>query len=203
MRTFLTSKWTRLAAVVLLAVMVAVSAMAIASAPAFAQGPSTTPNTLQQSSPSAARIAALEKAFANENTWLATQASNLQKIGQWVTRGQALIDKAKAKGWNVDGLQAALNAFKAQTANAQGLHNTANALLTNHVGFDANGKVTGPGGVAAAQTVKDARQSLGDARRVMRQAVLDLRNAILNFRKAHKGSAQPAAPTAAPSGSGS
>lgn len=201
MRTFLTSKWTRLAAVGLLAVVVAVSAMAIASAPAFAQSTSTTPKASQPGSPSAARIAALEKAFANENTWLATQASNLQKIGQWVTRGQALIDKAKAKGWNVDGLQAALNAFTAQTANAQGLHNTANALLTNHVGFDANGKVTGA--VAAAQTVKDARQSLGDARRVMRQAVLDLRSVIFNFRSAHKGSAQPAAPAATPSGSGS
>jgi hypothetical protein len=199
MRTFLTSKWTRLAAVALLAGVVAVSA--IASAPVFAQSSSPTPNASQPSSPSAARIAALEKAFANENTWLATQASNLQKIGQWVTRAQNLIDKAKAKGWNVAGLQAALNAFQAQIANAQGLHDTANAILANHAGFDANGKVTGA--AAAAQTVKDARQSLGDARSVMRQAVLDLHNVILDFRKAHKGSAQPAAPTATPSGSGS
>ena len=203
MRTFLTSKWTRLAAVGLLAVMVAVSAMAIASAPAFAQGPSPMLNAPQQSSPSATRIAALEKAFARENTWLATQASNLQKIEQWVTRAQNLIDKAKAKGWDVDGLEAALNAFQAQIGNAQGLHNTANAILTNHNGFDANGKVTGPGGVAAAQTVRDARQSLRDVRSVMRQAVLDLRSAILTFRREHKGSGQPAAPTAAPSGSGS
>jgi hypothetical protein len=201
MRNFLTSKWTRRAAVTLLAVMVAVSAIGAASVPAFAQSSSPTANAPQQSSPSAARIAALEKAFASENTWLATQASNLQKIGQWVTKAQGLIDKAKAKGWNVSGLQAALNAFKAQICNAQGLHNTANAILTNHKGFDANGKVTGA--AAAAQTVKDARQSLGDARRVMRQAVLDLRSVILNFRKAHKGSAQPAAPSATPSGSGS
>ena len=191
----------RLAAVALLAAAAAVSAIGIASAPAFAQSSSTTPNAAQPGSASTTRSAALEKAFANENTWLATQASNLQKIGQWVTKAQDLIDKAKAKGWNAGGLQAALNAFKAQIANAQGLHHTANAILTNHKGFDANGKVTGA--AAAAQTVKDARQSLGDARGVMRQAVLDLRSVILNFRKAHKSKAQPAAPTATPSGPGS
>jgi len=201
MKTYLTSKWIRLAAVALLAVVVAGSAMAFALAPVFAQSSSPTPNAAQPGSPSAARVATLEKAFANENTWLATQASNLQKIGQWVTKAQNLIDKAKAKGWNVAGLQAALNAFQAQISNAQGLHDTANAILTNHAGFDANGMVTGA--AAAAQTVKDARQSLGDARRVMRQAVLDLRSVILNFRKAHKDNAQPAAPTATPSGSGS
>jgi uncharacterized protein YdeI (BOF family) len=201
MKTFLTSKWTRLAALALLAVMVALSAMAIASVPAFAQSSSPTPNAPQQSGPSIARIAAMEKVFANENTWLATQASNLQKIEQWDTRAQDLIDKAKAKGWDVSGLQDALNAFKAQIANAQGLHNTANAILTHHPGFDANGKVTGA--AAAVQTVRDARQSLGDARIVMRQAVLDLRSVILNFRKEHKGSGQPAAPSAMPSGSGS
>jgi hypothetical protein len=201
MKTFLTSKWTRLAGMALLAVLVAVSAMAFASGPASAQAPSQTPSAPQQGSPSPARIAALEKAFANENTWLAAQATHLEKIGQWVAKAQDLIDKAEGRGWDASGLQVALNAFKAQIANAQGLHNTAEAILAKHPGFDDNGKVTAA--AAAAQTVRDARQSLGDARTVMRQAVLDLRSVIRSFRRAHQSAGQQSAPTAAPSGAGS
>ncbi len=199
MKKILFSKWVKRAALGLLAVVVVVAAAAAGTGLVFAQSSSPTPNPPQQSSPSGLRIAVLEKAFAAENTALSTQASNLDKANQLIAKAQARIDQARANGKNVGGLLLALNAFKAQIANAQSLHDTAGLILADQVGFDANGKVTTP--AAAAQTVRDAHQSLKDARQVMRQAVFDLRSVIRLCRRANSSPNSSATP--APTSSGS
>ena len=198
MKHILTSKWIKPAAMALLALVIGFSAVGIATGPAFAQAGS---GTAQPNSANPKRVAALEKAFTQENTWLATQANNLQKIDQLATKAQALIDKAKGKGWNVGLLQAALDGFKAQIVDVQKSHDAAAATLSSHAGFDTTGAVTDV--TVATQTVKDARQSLMDGRLLLRQSVIDVRTAIRNFRNEHKNSAPSAAPTTAPSGSGS
>jgi hypothetical protein len=194
MKTVLKSTWMKASLVAVLALAVAFAALSLA--PSLAQAQTTTPSpATPQATPAApqnlagqagaARRAALEKAFAHEQTASATQAANLQKIGRVAANAQALITKAQSKGLDVSGLQEALNTFNGQVADAQSLHDTAAGLLSTHAGFDASGKVTGV--VAAAQTVRDAHQSLVDARTVIRQAVADLRSAVRAFRAAHKG----------------
>jgi hypothetical protein len=172
--------------IAVLAVAVAFAGLSLAPSLALAQTPTTTSPSTTPAAPAngVAHKAALEKAFARENTASTTQATNLQKIDTVATNAQTLITKAQAKGWNVSALQAALDTFNKQIANAQSLHNTAAGILAAHTGFDANGKVTDVAG--AAQTVKDAHQSLVDARSVIHQSVVDLRSAIRAFRNAHK-----------------
>ena len=194
MNKFLKHKWIRWAGLGLAALIIASVGVAAGTGLVFAQSASPTPNPPQQSSPSNLRIAAIEKAFSAENTRLNTQAANLDKADQLIAKAQARIDQAKANGKNVNLLQAALNVFKAQIANAKSLHNTASRILTAHAGFDENGKVAVR--AVAVQTVRDAHQALNDARQVMRQAVRDLRSVIRLYRNAGP------TPTPAPSGSG-
>jgi hypothetical protein len=190
MKTLLHSTWMKAGLIAVLALAVTFAALSLAPSLAQAQTttpttPSATPAAPQNTAGQAARKAALEKAFARENTAATIQATNLQKIGAAATNAQTLITKAQGKGWDVSALQAALNTFNTQIANAQALHNTAAGILSAHTGFDADGKVTDVAG--AAQTVKDAHQSLADARSVMHQAVADLRSAVRAFRASHKG----------------
>jgi len=193
MKTLLNSTWIKAGLIAALALVVAFVSLGFAPSLAQAQTPSPAgPTNPSAAAPApqnpagngALRKAALEKAFARENTASATQAANLQKIGKVATHAQTLITKAQAKGWNVADLQAALNTFNGQIANAQSLHDTAAGILSTHTGFDASGKVTEVAG--ATQTVKDAHQSLADARSVIRQSVTDLRSAARAFRSAHK-----------------
>jgi hypothetical protein len=190
MKTLLNSNWMKAALIAALALGVAFVSLGFAPFPALAQTPNSGPvipqapqNPAGQAA-GALRKAALEKAFARENTASSAQAANLQRIAKLATTAQDWITKAQAKGWDVSDLQAALTTFNGQIANAQSLHNTAAGMLAAHAGFDASGKVTDPAG--AAQTVKDARQSLKDAHGVIQQAAADLRSAIRTFRSAHK-----------------
>ena len=193
MKNILKPTWMKSGLIALVALSVAFAALELAPTLAMAQTPSPStpatppaaPATPATSQNQAARQAALEKAFAREQTASTTQANNLEKMSTLAAKAQALIDKAKANGRDVTGIQLALNAFKSQVADAQSLHDTAAGILSAHVGFDDSGKVTGM--VAAAETVRDAHQSLVDTRNVMRQAAADLRSAIRAFRAAHKG----------------
>ncbi len=197
MKTVLTSKWLKTAAVAVLTAVMGLSALALVSAPVFAQAPSPTPSAPQTSpaDKAAQRDQRLENALSRENKWLGVQANNLQRMGQIAGKAQALIDQAKAKGIDVSALQAALNTFNSQVANAKSNHDTASGILSTHSGFDANGKVTDAS--VARETILDARQSLEDAHLTMRQAAVDLRGAIRTFRSAHKGQLK-VTPTPAP-----
>jgi hypothetical protein len=122
------------------------------------------------------QTAVLEKAFGKEQDRLTKQAGNLDKTNTVVTRVQALISNAMANGLDTAELEAALAAFQSQINDARSAHDTASSILTNHLGFDASGKVSGL--AAAKQTVIDARQALVNAANQMIQAVKDLRQAV-------------------------
>ncbi len=141
----------------------------------------------------AVRNARLEQAYQREQAWLSQQQDNLNKMSSIADRVQQFITTQQGKGKDVSALQAALATFKSQIATAQTSHTTAANVLSAHVGFDANGKVTDA--VQARQTLLDARQSLRDAHDVMRQAVTDLHRAIRAWRLANGAKAQQPAAT--------
>ena len=129
------------------------------------------------------RNARLEQAYQREQAWLTTQQNNLNKMNTVADKVQQFITTQQGKGKDVTALQAALATFKSQLVTAQASHTTAANVLSTHLGFDANGKVTDA--AQARQTLLEARQSLRDAHDVMRQAVNDLRRAIRQWRQAN------------------
>jgi TolA-binding protein len=130
------------------------------------------------------RNARLEQAYQREQEWLSQQQDNLNKMNTVVVdKIQQFITTQQGKGKDVTALQAALATFKSQLVTAQASHTTATNVLSTHLGFDANGKVTDA--PQARQTLLAARQSLRDAHNVMRQAVLDLHRALRTWRQAN------------------
>ena len=173
--------------------IVALAFTAFAAAPAgvaFADTPTPTPKPGQ-----AARTARLEKEYQREQEWLTRQQANLTKANVLVTKVQNFINVQNAAGKDTTALQQALAVFQQQLITAQAAHHTAATILSNHAGFDANGKVTDA--AQARQTLLDARQSLRDARRTLMQGTRDLHRAIKEYRAANKKSV-PAATPAAP-----
>ncbi|HVN55562.1 MAG TPA: hypothetical protein VMT46_14610 [Anaerolineaceae bacterium] len=197
MKTYFTSQWIKPLAAGALLLLIAFSAMAFVPAPVNAQSPTPEPNAPSAADRAANRNQRLENALMRENNWLNVQAYNLMRMGQLATKGQELIDKAKAKGWDVSEIRAALDTFNSRRPKAQASHDAAAGILSAHNGFDANGKVTDAD--AAQKTILDARKNLQDAHLTMLQAVTDLRIAIREFRDAHRGELKPV-PTAAPAG---
>ena len=159
--------------VVLAGVVAAMPASAAYAAPGTPPAPGQ---------PGAVRNERLEQAYQREQAWLSQQQDNLNKMNSIAERVQQFITTQRDKGKDVSALQAALATFKSQIAAAQASHTTAANVLSAHLGFDANGKVTDA--AQARQTLLDARQSLRDAHNVMRQAVLDLHRAIRAWRQA-------------------
>ncbi len=105
-----------------------------------------------------------------------------------------MLDRAKAKGWDVSAIQAALNAFQTAIQNAQGAHAGGADIIAGHSGFDLDGKVVDR--VQALATIKALRQVLLDTRSAMNGTAKALRQAVQDFRKTHKPTptTTPAAP---------
>ncbi len=190
---------------ILLGIAGGVTAVAMAGA-AFVAGPTLTAfadqgtPTPQAATGTQSRTTALERIYAREQEWLKRQADVLAKADTIAGKAQALIDKAKEKGLDVGKLQAALNAFEAQIAKAQRLHDRAAGILGAHEGFDSNGKVTDR--VLALKTVKDAGNDLRSCHQTLVDAGKDLRDAIRDWRANHPRPQQSAPSNATPSSGG-
>lgn len=79
------------------------------------------------------------------------------------------ITKLQGEGKNVDVLQKALANVQSVFTTAQADHKAAADILANHVGFDANGKVT---------DVVQARGTVNQVEKLLNQSPLDLRVAL-------------------------
>jgi len=130
----------------------------------------------------------LTKAYQNEQSMLAAQATNLTNAGSAAAKVQDLISQANARGVDTSALASALAAFQSQLAAAQSVHAAAAGVLSAHNGFDGSGSVTNA--AAASQTVTSAGQSLNDARNDLVQAVHDLQAAVKAWQDATKGKLQ-------------
>lgn len=177
--------------------MSAAAFMVSPAVPAFADEGTPTPQTAAGVQD---RGAVLEKIFAREQEWLTKQAGTLSKADQLAGKIQAMIDNLKSKGVDVGRLQGALNAFEAQLAKAQRIHDKAAGILGAHAGFGPNGEVIDR--ALALQTVKDAGSALRDCHKTLFDAAKDLRAVIREWRENHRRP-QNTVPTApSPSNSG-
>lgn len=122
--------------------------------------------------------------YKSEQSWLATQQTNLDKTAGVIAKVQAMITKANTAGEDTTALVAALAIYESQVATAENSHTTASSILAAHTGFDDNGNITNP--VAAELTVDDSHQSLNICHEVLLQAGNDLSKALNDWRKIEK-----------------
>jgi hypothetical protein len=104
----------------------------------------------------------LEKAFQRVQNWYEMQGEFLAKADGYISKAETFIDKAEQRGLDVSALRSLLEDFKKSIPLVQAAHDRAGAIIVDHNGFDANGKVIDP--QAASQTVKDAASALQEGR---------------------------------------
>ena len=132
----------------------------------------------------------LDALWAREQAVYTREGNLLAKANDFIAKVQVLIDKANAKGWDTSAVQAALNAFSSVIPAAQAAHDKGAAIIANHAGFSADGRVTDR--ATAVATVKALGQVLKDTRTAMNGTGKALREAIKTFREAHP---KPGVPT--------
>jgi hypothetical protein len=159
---------------VALVVTLGLAALPVASSAAELQAAPQPPGTSTR----------LERAWARAQTVYQHQTNLLAKSVGFVTRVQARIDKASQKGKDTAAVQAALNAFAAVIPAAQVAHDQGNAILLNHAGFDAAGKVTDR--PTAITTLKALVKVIKDTRTALNGTGRELREAVKAFREANK-----------------
>ena len=120
-----------------------------------------------------------------ERVW-ACQLRIYERMGrtdEFVVKVQKLIDRAKANGKDISGVQAALDAFKAALKDAHPIYESVKGIINSHQGFDTNGKVTDP--EKAKETIKAMHEKFKEIREVMNGTGKALREAIKAFREAN------------------
>jgi hypothetical protein len=125
----------------------------------------------------------LENLWARQQATYQRQSDLLSNASTFISKVQALIDKAAAKGWDTSGIQAALNALSAVIPALQAAHAPGAAIISSHAGFDAGGMVTDR--ATAIATVKSLAQVLKDTRTAMNGTLKALHEAVKAFRQAH------------------
>src|SRR5512140_1310099 len=121
-----------------------------------------------------------------ERVWLRQQSIYVRlglffdRVDDRISRGQALIVKAKANGKDVTALQQALDAFAAAVKQARPAFESGKGIVPSHQGFDAAGKVVDA--TKARETVSEMRALLLQIRDTVKPAVMALRDAVRAFR---------------------
>jgi hypothetical protein len=126
----------------------------------------------------------LESIWAHEQLVYQRQGDQLGRVDAVVSWVQDLVDEANARGGDTSAIQAALDAFSSVIPAAQSVHESGATIITNHAGFDVNGKVTDR--ATAFQTAQSLNQVLKDTRSAMNGTGQALRDAIRAFRQAHR-----------------
>lgn len=125
-----------------------------------------------------------------ESLWTREQNA-VERIGKVIDRSntmtekvQTWINKARENGKDVTALQAALDAYKQAVQEAGPMYEQAQSIVSEHAGFDADGKVTDR--EQAIQTLKDLGTQLKTLREQVGTPGNALREAIKAFREANK-----------------
>jgi len=134
----------------------------------------------------------LERIWVRGQTAYLRQGERLANASNFITKVQTLIDKANQKGWDTSAVQVALNTLAAVIPAVQAAHDPGAAIIANHAGFDAYGKVIDR--TSAIETVKALSQVLKDTRTAMNGTGQALREAVKAFRDAHKPAQAPTTP---------
>jgi hypothetical protein len=94
------------------------------------------------------------------------------------------IETLRADGQDVSELEEALADFEAALVTAESYQQQAAGILSEHQGFDDDGKVTDP--ELARETIREAGRNMRDGRRALRDGTIDLRRAIRDWRHEHR-----------------
>ena len=176
--------WFKKSLIVAVITAMGFSALPLVSAYAQSANPPVTPAPGQPSSDK------LQKAWAREQTVYARIGKILDQANGLISKIQAKLDDAKAKGKDVSSVQTALDAFSAAVKNVQPIYADLQTIIQSHSGFDASGNVTDS--TQALQTVQDFRSKVEEIRQAgVQEAGKALREAIQAFRQANP----PATPT--------
>jgi hypothetical protein len=128
--------------------------------------------------------ARLSRIYQRELNLLEKQAERLDNTANVVAKVEAMIERAREKGLDVSGLEAALAAYQSTVAEARVAHDEAAETLRTHTGFDDDGKVTNV--EEAVRTVNQARKTLTQVHRLLDRAGrtlrLDIRRWIIQQR---------------------
>jgi hypothetical protein len=109
------------------------------------------------------------------------QEENLGRIDEKIADVSERIAALKVKGKDVSVLEEALDSYQAKLNEGKGLHADAAAILDEHAGFDAAGKVVDAD--AAKETLKTAGELMREARQGMRPAFQALLKVLREFRR--------------------
>ncbi|RME90903.1 MAG: hypothetical protein D6770_01495 [Anaerolineae bacterium] len=130
------------------------------------------------------RTAFLERAWAREQKRYERLGHFFERADGIVEKVQARIDALAEKGFDVSGLQEALDEFKASLDAARAVYAGGETIISSHAGFDENGKVTDA--TQAAQTVRELGDVLRETRQTLGNPLRALREAIRAFREANR-----------------
>lgn len=159
-----------------LALLVALlTAAALPITPSFAQG---------ENPPREATNEQLEKAWAHLLKLYERLGRVFGDTDTRIAQAQELINKATTRGRDTSTVQSALNEFSDAVKRSDTTYNEIKTLITNHAGFDVNGKVTDA--VQAKTTIQEVRAKLQELKISMDGAGKALRAAIQVFREANK-----------------
>ncbi|HEX5809799.1 MAG TPA: hypothetical protein VFY25_14120, partial [Anaerolineales bacterium] len=130
----------------------------------------------------------LEQVWARQLRTFERIGRSYDRLDQFTTRAQDLIDRADANGKDVSSLQQALDAFEDAAKDAHPIYESTRGLVNSHQGFDENGKVTDP--QKAKETVQAMHDKLQEIKSAMDGTGKALREAIKAFREANPRPAQ-------------
>jgi len=125
----------------------------------------------------------LERMLQLEKATLERMMRHFERLDQFITRVDTLINRAKANGKDVSVLEAALAEFQARESDAKLILSKVTDLLAAHPGFNTNGKVTDR--VMARKTLDDGHMQFQDIRSTIVEAAKNLREAIKAWREAY------------------
>lgn len=173
-----------LSALVLVSLLAGALALSIPSGSVAAQGtqPPTTPTVASggaSATNQAQQTTRLENLFQREEKLAAAQTQRFTALDERLAKVQARIDKLKGAGKDVSALEKALTDFKDEISAARTAHASAQDILNQKAGFDANGKVTNL--KQAQDTVKEAGQLLKQVHQDLRPALRDLIRTIRQY----------------------
>ena len=162
--------------------------MPLASAYAYTQpNPNATPVTTPV--PTQKDTDRLVQVWAKEQAIYGKLGTFLNTVDERITKGQDLINKAKAKGKDTSALQTALDTFSAAVKQVQPIYQSTQGIVSSHSGFDANGQVINA--AQALTTVQDLGGKFKDIRQVLHDPRMALRDAIKAFRLKNAPTASP------------
>lgn len=164
--------------------VVAVAALAAAAIPSLTAQASSSTDPGAPPQPRDLRENWLERAWFREQRAYSRLSFMFEHAQQRIERGQELIDAAASRGKDTAGLQAVLDGFAEAIQATRPALASAQAIITAHNGFDAEGRVTNAD--VAEETVEGMAEQLREIRDALLNPTRAVGDALRAFREANR-----------------